>query len=111
MNFQTHNDTALSNDNTSWTFSTIQATKAQITKAFGQPQELGGKVQFNWIIKFNDGTLATIYDWKQRTEIADTDLINWNIGGLASDASGRAVSAVHNAYREAHGLGAHRKVA
>lgn len=110
MNFQTHNDADLSIDNTSWTFSTIQATKAQLTATFGQPIEQGDRVQYLWIIKFADGTLATVYDWKM-PEIGDSDPINWNIGALASDASGRAVSAVHNAFRDAYGLTARSKAA
>lgn len=110
MNFQTHNDADLNMDNTSWTLSTIQATKEQLVKTFGEPMEQGDKVQFLWIIKFADDTLATVYDWKM-PELADTDLINWNIGAVMSDANGRAVSAVHDAFREAHGLSVRSKAA
>lgn len=38
-----------------------------------------GKVKARWIIKFEDGTIASLYDWKSGTSIKD--LSNWRIGG------------------------------
>jgi len=48
-------------------------------KAFGFPQVyLEGKTKFEWILKFFDGTIATIYDYK--------DDVAWHVGGFDENA-------------------------
>lgn len=37
------------------------------------------KVSAEWCLKFIDGTVATIYDWKE--ESTPEDLYDWHIGG------------------------------
>jgi hypothetical protein len=104
MNFRTHNQADVDTDGTSWTFSTIQATRAELVKAFGEPMHLGGsRVQYEWAIQFEDGTVATVYDWKKPEFEEDTPM-TWNIGTHAHVQSGHAVSLVHDAFRTAHGL-------
>lgn len=103
MNFQTHIEAEIDTDNVSWTFATIQASKGQLIKVFGQPIESDGRVQNQWIIKFSDGTVATIYDYRLR-EIHMDDNITWNIGADRSDSAGQSVSLVHNAFRQGMGL-------
>lgn len=114
MHFYSHNeDPSLNIDNTGWTLSTIQATKTQLTQAFGPAMkvgDVGDKIQFNWIIKFEDGTIATIYDWK-KPEFGDDEVVTWNIGGNVVTYGQRAAGLVHNAFREAHGLHVHSIVA
>ena len=41
---------------------------------------LDDKVQVEWAIKFPDGTIATIYDYKQYNVDPD-DIDYWSIGG------------------------------
>ncbi len=105
MKFQTHNDAEIDIFNTSWHYATIQATRADLTKAFGQPMLGGDKVQYEWNLKFEDGTICTIYDWKE-PEFSDTAVIAWHIGNEDGTSTGRVTSLVHNAFREAHGLSA-----
>ena len=54
----------------------------ELVTAFGEP--LGpsgdGKVQAEWVVKFDNGILATIYDYKQYDTDA-RDVVNWSIGG------------------------------
>ena len=54
----------------------------ELVAAFGEP--LGpsgdGKVQAEWVVKFENGIIATIYDWKQYG-VPPCEIVNWNIGG------------------------------
>lgn len=62
-------------------------TYAQIKEKLGEPihySDLDGKVQVEWIIEFENGVVATIYDWKEA--IPYPDVKDWNIGGNCLDA-------------------------
>lgn len=56
---------------------------------FGQPLEGDGyKTQAEWVIRFEDGTIATIYDWKlgacyvgEEEGIEPQEILSWHIGG------------------------------
>lgn len=69
----------------------IKATLEQLYDAFDdahifRPNSLE-KVQIEWRLKFEDGTIATIYDWKKNGYIPYSDeLVEWNIGGHTSEA-------------------------
>lgn len=58
--------------------------KKDIEKVFGPPTwdqgSVDDKVQVEWAIKFSDGTLATIYDYKQY-DVDPDDIDYWSIGG------------------------------
>mgnify|MGYP000554292960 CR=1 FL=1 len=66
---------------------TINTSYDRLVELFGQPiqmEETDGKVQVEWAIKFTDGTLATIYDWKEdKTASAVTE---WHVGGHTQHA-------------------------
>lgn len=69
----------------------IETTRAELTRVFGEPTEYGegGKVTIEWGILFEDGTIATIYDWK-RYELGtptDPELTTYNIGGFSARAA------------------------
>ena len=57
-----------------------------LVRAFGEPDRLDdGKVRVEWQLKFPDGTIATIYDWKEyRIPVEQVKI--WNIGGKNQDA-------------------------
>ena len=60
----------------------IDTTYDSLVAAFGEPT-LGsgdGKVQAEWIIVFDDGTVATVYDWKHYGQPVRS-ITDWNIGG------------------------------
>ena len=65
----------------------IKTTYDELVNVFGEPTNWGDggrKVNVQWIIKFSDGTVATIYDWKMpRTPMGVYD---WHIGGMSQDA-------------------------
>jgi DNA gyrase/topoisomerase IV subunit B len=48
------------------------------------PDSGDGKVVCEWVLEFEDGTIATIYCWKLKT--APTTEYNWHIGGVSEKA-------------------------
>jgi hypothetical protein len=73
----------------------ISTTKAQLIATFGAPNWDNGdesqKVTIEWAMVFEDGTLATIYDWKRYEDGAPElyDEIVYNIGGMTVEAAVR----------------------
>ena len=65
----------------------ITATRDEIEAVFGKPTIANGdpddKVTTEWYLIFEDGTVATIYDWKRYGLGAPymDERIEWNIGG------------------------------
>lgn len=99
--FHTHNDHPEIAVNKTALVGTIQATREQLTRAFGNPIAThGSKVTTEWHLMFADRSVATIYDWDLFTQPPDDEVIVWRIGG--GDPS--AVQKVHNAFRDALGM-------
>ena len=72
----------------------LSARYEDLVRVFGEPDELGGdKTTAEWCLQFEDGTVATIYDWKEcMTPMYKYD---WHIGGM----SNLAVARVQQAFR------------
>ena len=74
----------------------VNITYAELVEIFGAPDrgphDLGDKVTCNWELKFDDGTVATIYDWK----MSDTPMgeYEWHIGGHSLTAVDRVVDCI-----------------
>jgi len=70
---------------TSFFGTTFPATVNQLVEALGEPthEENDGtdKVNFEWDMELEDGTVFTIYDWKEYREIGLDEMIDWHIGG------------------------------
>ena len=64
--------------------------KKDIEKVFGKPTweegSVDNKVQLEWTIKFPDGTLATVYDYKQY-QLGPDEIDYWSIGGRTNLAA------------------------
>lgn len=73
----------------------LRATYADLVEVFGQPDERSGdKITCSWHLKFEDGTVATIYDWKEdETPLGDYD---WHIGGRTPRAFDRVYDTFFN---------------
>lgn len=72
-------------------------TLESLIKAFGEPQrwdDESDKVTTEWTIIFEDGVVATIYDWKRYQLGAPgmTEPYDWHIGGNYTDAVDRVVA-------------------
>lgn len=73
----------------------IVETYDRLVEIFGEPNFDGDeyKVQKEWAIKFEDGTVATIYDWKEGDCYNGagngkhyTKVTDWHVGGAAKKA-------------------------
>lgn len=96
--YQTHNETYVPTNGTSLKGYTI-ATYYELVELFGEPtQGDPAKTQAEWEIEFEDGTMATIYDWKMYG-IPVEQIGEWNIGGKDSQAV-ELVEQVIQAYRK-----------
>ena len=51
----------------------------QLIEVFGEPAGGGDKTTVEWCLSFEDGTVATIYDWKEYD--TPMGLYHWHIGG------------------------------
>ena len=67
----------------------MQAYYHQLVEVFGEPEGGGDKTTVEWCLEFEDGTVATIYDWKEY----ETPLgkYNWHIGGRSQKAVDRVM--------------------
>jgi hypothetical protein len=81
MRFKTHNDHPININFTSLQ-GYIQATRAELISIFGAPKTTGhdSSVTCEWRIEFEDGTIATIYDWRRETPDLH-EQYSWHVGG------------------------------
>lgn len=69
----------------------------ELLEVFGEPdvgpnQKLFDKVTCEWDLEFEDGTVATIYDWKEPETPMGRYL--WHIGGKSSESVDRVLEAM-----------------
>lgn len=105
MKFVTHNDKEINSDGCSLV-GKIDVDYETLVKLFGE--SLGGsaddKVLAEWGIEFEDGTVATIYNWKDGKNYdcengKDVeDITNWHIGGKCDKAKDNVISMIENNY-------------
>jgi hypothetical protein len=62
----------------------VNTTYDNLVALFGNSLGSGDKTTQEWILEFDDGTVATIYDWKEY----DTPMgrYDWHIGGTSKQA-------------------------
>lgn len=71
----------------------INANYDLLKKLFNDPMNGHYKTDAEWCIEFNDGTIATIYNYKDghnyrgRHGIATCNITSWHIGGSNQKAS------------------------
>jgi hypothetical protein len=72
----------------------VEAYYHQLVEVFGEPEGGGDKTTVEWCLQFADGTVATIYDWKEYE--TPMGLYRWHIGGK----NRRAVGLVQQAFNQ-----------
>tara|TARA_Y100000004_G_scaffold133796_1_gene151258 strand:+ start:300 stop:623 length:324 start_codon:yes stop_codon:yes gene_type:complete len=79
---------------------TLWATKRELKSVFGKPLfesfYADDKVLTEWVIEFEDGSVATIYDWKLDEPLGMDDNYEWHIGGH-HNINGRVKEVLANA--------------
>lgn len=60
----------------------VHETPANMIKFLGEPHCVAGdKTNMEWDMETSDGTVFTIYDWKNYGGIAMDRVVEWHIGG------------------------------
>ena len=93
MNFQNISETYTNEVGGTHYQGEIDVSYDKLVETFGEPTDGDDyKTQKEWVIKFYDGTIATIYDWKWGYEYNGedgthyTNVPTWNIGGFSKQA-------------------------
>lgn len=100
--FKTHNDAYINVDGTHLQ-GYMQVSYQTLCDLFGPPGESDGyKVDAEWAIKFSDGHVATIYNWKNGPAYCGSEgmfpheieewirsIHEWHIGGTSQEAVDR----------------------
>ena len=85
-------------DEITWLQGYVDASYYELHAAFGAPlHNNDGKTRREWRLEFDDGTLATIYDWKKHDTRVE-DVLHWNIGGRSPDAVHAVQSALDDSF-------------
>ena len=104
MKYKTHNDEPINTDGTHLQ-GYIQCCYAELLVLFGRPDpsqlENGYKVDWEWQIEFSDGTVATIYNWKNgpnycgEAGLPAALITEWHVGGFDKTAVLNVDSLLH----------------
>jgi hypothetical protein len=91
MNFVTHKDMTdrqiIDLTNMTHLQGSTRVTYQRLVEIFGDPEPGGDKTDVEWTILFDDGTVATIYNWKDGRNYCGAngldpeDIQSWHIGG------------------------------
>ena len=84
---------------------TITATPYHtLVKIFGEPHDYRGhrgeKIDVEWMLKFADGTVASIYNWKyginylQNSGTPVEQISQWNVGGHSRESYAQVLATV-----------------
>ena len=78
----------------------IEATFDELQRVFGAPEitpagDGDGKTRANWWLRSDDGTVASIYDWKESTPLEA--LTTWHVGGRTHEALAHVLQALKDA--------------
>ena len=77
----------------------VKTTYARLVEVFGQPTftndaDAFEKTQAEWVIVFDNGLVASIYDWKQYEAGVPQGLYDWHIGGTTEEVVNVVVDAL-----------------
>ena len=68
----------------------IYCSYQYLVEILGEPEEGTDKTDAEWLIRFEDGTVATIYNWKNGPSYTGVgsveDIREWNVGGHSKNA-------------------------
>ena len=79
---------------TSFHDTVINASVNDLTKVLGEPQYDANhgtdKINFEWMMELNDGSVFTVYDYKEYRVLDKREIIEWHVGGLNGLVTERA---------------------
>ena len=75
---------------------TVTVPYGKLVRILGEPTYTGGdKTLADWHIQFEDGTVATVYDWKNYGKKKEQIKI-WHIGGFSNRATELVLELLEN---------------
>lgn len=81
----------------------VTCSYKRLVRLFGEPHTWDmEKTDAEWDIEFNDGTIATIYNWKNGPNYLGEygtpveEIVNWHIGGFSEQAERRVQEVVND---------------
>ena len=100
--YKTHNDKEIECCGSSL-MGEIDCKYTEMVLAFGLPTDGDGyKVDAEWEIKFDDGTISTVYNWKDginyngSSGFRTVDLYDWHIGGFTNECVDKITSIIED---------------
>ena len=111
--FITHNDTDRWLSEGTHLIGHITCNYEDIVKVFGKPNGSDGyKSDAGWDIEWNDGTISTIYNWKNGNNYNKDgtrveSIVEWNVGGKEQKALNyvlRQIKKSRNGHQSREGL-------
>ena len=107
MKFKTHNDKPINIGGTHLQGEII-VSYAELVKIFGKPDKGDDyKIDAEWNLEFEDGTIATIYNYKNgknycgRSGMAKSKITEWHIGGFTKNAMEKVYYVIYVAREKA----------
>ena len=95
------NSTTQSANGTSFHGDTFRASVADLRQICGEPyseqNDGSDKCNFDWVMETEDGTIFTVYDWKEYRPLMEDEVIEWHIGGRSGLTTGKALSEITEA--------------
>jgi hypothetical protein len=86
---------------TSFHDTTFIATVADLRKILGEPQceqnDGQDKCNFDWTMETEDGTIFTVYDWKEYRRLEEDEDIEWHVGGRSGADTEKALNEIDEA--------------
>jgi hypothetical protein len=86
---------------TSFHGTTFTATVEDLRKILGEPdsEQNDGrdKVNFDWVMVTEDGTVFTVYDWKEYRKLGEDEEVEWHVGGHSGMDTGKALNEIAEA--------------
>lgn len=105
MNYQTHNETTIDTGGSGY-IGNVDAGYDELCDLFGAPSGGDGyKVDAQWRVRFEDGTVASIYNYKDginyngQNGVPVEKIRDWHVGGVKESAHRRVQIAI-DLYRE-----------
>jgi hypothetical protein len=88
-------------DGTSFHDTTFTTSVANLRKILGGPQSEQNdgedKVNFDWTMETEDGTVFTVYDWKEYRPLEEDEEVEWHVGGRSRADTEKALNEIAEA--------------
>ncbi len=86
---------------TSFHDTTFFASVSDLRKILGEPyseqNDGSDKCNFDWTMETEDGTIFTVYDWKEYRPLEENEMIEWHVGGRSGADTEKALNEIADA--------------